>query len=117
MDPDELMDLAVVATQGAFARVVTYTPRDGAPLELLGDFQSEETTLDTAPPTKTTVPVLDLRRADLIAAGLTPIAREGTRPGDTVSFSVFSQVQTYEVLEVEERSPWSTVLVLGRKGE
>lgn len=117
MDPDALMDLAVTATLDTFARPVTYTPRDGAPVTLRGDFQSEETTLDTDPPTKTTVPVLDMRRVELAAAGITPIPREGTRQGDLVSFTVFGQMHTYDVLEVEERSPWSIVLVLGRRGE
>jgi len=115
MDPDELMDLAVSATKTTFGRSVTYTPQDSAAVSIKGDFQQVETTLSTDPPTTSTVPVLDVRTADLEAVGITPTARDGTRAGDVVAFSVRGELHTYDVLAVEQRSPWSTVLVLGRR--
>jgi hypothetical protein len=84
---------------------------------LRGDYQSQETTLATDPPTTSTVPVLDMRTADLEAAGITPTPRDGTRQGDVVAFAVRGVAHTFDVLAVEERSPWSTVLILGRRGE
>lgn len=117
MDPDALMDLAVTATRQTFGRPVTYTPRSGSPVTLRGDFQSQEQTVSVDPPVTSTVPVLDVRTADLVAAGVSPTPRDGTRQGDAVSFAVRGVTHTFDVLAVEERSPWSTVLILGRRGE
>ena len=117
MGVDDLMDLAVSATKTIFGRSVVYTPASGSPVPLRGDFQSSETSLDTDPPTTTTVPVLDMRTADLVAAGISPRPRDGTRQGDVVAFFVRGEPHTYDVLAVEHRSPWSTVLTLGRRGE
>ena len=117
MDPDSLMDLAVSATKQVFGRAITYTPRSGSPVTLRGDFQSQETQASTDPSMTTTAPVLDMRTADLVAAGISPTPKEGSRDGDRVAFTVRGVAHTFDVLAVEERSPWSTVLILGRRGE
>lgn len=120
MDVDAIMDLANVAVEDTFGRLVTYTPVGSIAITgLLADYQTSELSRGFSGAVEASggAPRLDFRKSALVAAGITPVTRKGTTAGDVVAFDVGDESHTYEVIDILPSAPNSVVLVLGRRAQ
>lgn len=93
MDVDALMDVTITACRDFFGRAVVYTPLDGSPTALRGEFRNE--LQGQAPTFDTSAASLEFRSLDLSDAGIVPTAE-----GDVVTFDFLGVSRTYKVTEV-----------------
>lgn len=107
---EQLMDLALTATEGVFGRPVSYvSPSGGAAVEICGEYRETHEAVDLGGQVDASLsmPVLDCREATLTAAGVVP------RQGATVSFEVFGEQHTYTVQDVRRPASGTVLLLLG----
>lgn len=116
MDVDDILDLASVAVEDVFGRLITYTPAGASPVadpdgRLKADFQ-EHYELKTETGFATVgaiVPVLDFRSSLLAEFGIRP------KRGDRVAFLVGGESRAYRVQASLASAPGSTILILGER--